>query len=394
MEQFEGVEGAESLLKGVLAHATWVAAAPSAPGNQSPGLPGVLSRFIHSFYCNTRFFHYNGNMYGNNLIKVFKSIDLLAQSGGCTITKIQEELGISRRSVYRLLDTLKDLSFPLYEEKAAAGAGDVWRLSPDYFANLPNINLKDLKLAREEIILLFFLFTKTSTFRHTQLDRYFESLKTKLNVFLPYSLKHPKAITKLDDIFIPSSSNLGDYSSQEDLLDDITDSIVRLNRCIVTYHSFIYHDIKRFQIDPLKLFEHSGALYVLARVIDFDSISILTVRRIKEISVIDQHFDFPEGFDPEEVLDSAAELIIGEPVSARIWFAKDVAEQIKQRKWAFKQDIAEQKDGSIVLSIGTSGVLDIRKWVLSYGCKAKVLEPKILVDEIVEELDRMKHSYR
>jgi predicted DNA-binding transcriptional regulator YafY len=195
-------------------------------------------------------------MYGNNLIKVFKSIDLLAEPCGCTITKIQDELGITRRSVYRLLDTLKDLSFPLIEERGAPGEGDVLKLSLDYFANLPNINLKDLKLAKEEIILLFFIFTKTSTFRHTALDQYFESLKNKLNVFLPYTLKHPKAIAKLDEIFIPSSANLGDYSNQEDVLDDITDSIVHLNRCIVTYHSFIHNDIKRFQVDPLKLFEH------------------------------------------------------------------------------------------------------------------------------------------
>jgi predicted DNA-binding transcriptional regulator YafY len=333
-------------------------------------------------------------MYGNNLLKLFKSIDLLAAPEGCTISKIQEQLSISRRSVYRLLDTLKDLNFPLKDERAAPGEGDVWKLAPDYLLSLPNINLKDLKLTKEEIILLFFLFIKTSTFRHTELDRYFESLKNKLNVFLPFNLKHPKEITKLDDIFIPSSAHLGDYSSQEDVLDDITDSIVHLNRCIVTYHSFIYNDIKRFQIDPLKLFEHSGSLYVLAHVIDFDSIGILTVRRIKQIAVIDQHFDFPEGFDPDEVLDSAAELIIGEPVSARIWFAQEVAEQIRQRKWAFKQEITEQPDGSIVLSIGTSGVLDIRKWVLSFGSKAKVIEPRILIDEIEAEIERMRNVYK
>jgi predicted DNA-binding transcriptional regulator YafY len=201
-------------------------------------------------------------------------------------------------------------------------------------------------------------------------------------------------MTKLDDIFIPSSANLGDYSGQGDILDDITDSIVNLNRCIVTYHSFIYNEIKRFQIDPLKLFEHAGALYMFARVIDFDSISILTVRRIKQIAVIDQHFEFPEGFDPEEILDSAAELIIGEPVSARIWFSKDVADYIRNSRWALKQDISDQPDGSIILSIGSSGVVDIRKWVLSFGSQAKVVEPRILIDEIEAEIERMRSNYR
>jgi len=358
-----------------------------------------ISNFNRLLYRDLEKSRYNkqkamGYMYGKNLVKLFKSIDLLAQNEGVTISDIQSQLEISRRSVYRLLDTLKDLNFPLHDEKSVSGIGDVWKLKQEYLTNLPDIKLQDLKLTKEEIVLLFFLFTRANVFKNTELEKYLETLKAKLDIFLPENLRHIKAITKLDDIFIPSGENLGDYSSQEDLLDDITDSIVRLSRCIVTYHSFIYNEVKHFQIDPLKLFEHSGVLYLFARIIDFDSISILTVKRIKHITVIDQHFEFPEGFNPEEILDSASELIIGESVSARIWFSAEVAAEIKSSHRGIKQEIAEQPDRSVVLSISTAGVLDIKKWVLSFGSNAKVIEPQFLVEEIEAEIERMKSRYR
>jgi predicted DNA-binding transcriptional regulator YafY len=350
--------------------------------------------FFYPGYCTNTAFLYNSQMYGKNLVKLFKSIDILAKKEGATISELQAELGISRRSVYRLLDTLKDLNFPLRDDRAASGLGDVWKLNQEYLTNLPDMRLQDLKLTKEEIILLFFLFTRANVFKNTELEKYLQTLKEKLDIFLPENLRHPKAMTKLDDIFIPSGENLGDYSNQEDILDDITDSIVHLNRCIVTYHSFIYNEVKRFQIDPLKLFEHSGALYLFARVIDFDSISIITVKRVRHITVIDKHFDFPEGFNPEEILDSASELIIGEPVSARIWFSADAATTIKSSTWGIKQEITEQPDRSIVLSISTSGILDIKKWVLSFGSEAKVIEPRFLIEEIEAEIERMRSTYK
>lgn len=48
------------------------------------------------------------------------------------------------------------------------------------------------------------------------------------------------------------------------------------------------------------------------------------------------------------------------------------------RKWAKEQRIIENKDGSIILEIKTSGLNDVKRWVLSYGADAKVIEPEKL----------------
>lgn len=332
-------------------------------------------------------------MYGKNLVKLFKAINLLTRPDGVTITQLQEQLETSRRSVYRLLDTLKDLEFPLYEEKDTSETMKIWKLEEQYLTKLPDISLPELRLTKEEIILLFFLFSRGTVFKKTKLEKHLFSLKNKLDVFLPNNLKSEHAIAKLDDIFIPYSPDLKDYSEKEDILDDLTDSIVQYKRCIVTYHSLAVVQDKLFQIDPLKLFEHESGLYVFVRIVKFSSISILSVEQIKKLSVLERHFEYPAGFKPEEILDSAFFLSFGDPVTARIWFSKDQAQYIKDRQWAPRQEINDQPDGSIILSINASGVFDVKKWVLSFGASARVLEPVNFAREIDEEIKKMLRNY-
>jgi predicted DNA-binding transcriptional regulator YafY len=306
---------------------------------------------------------------------------------------LQEYLETSRRSVYRLLDTLQDLNFPLYEDKLDNNPARKWKLDKDYLAKLPNIRLSELQLTKEEIILLFFLFSRGTVFKNTKLEKYLYSLKEKLDIFLPTNLKKEQAIAKLDDIFIPNSPNLQDYSGKEEILDDLTDSIVKYKRCIITYYSLATNQDKIFQIDPLKMFEHGSSLFVFARIVKYMSISILAVERIKKLTVLETRYEYPLEFNPEEILDSVSILSFGDPMAARIWFSPEQAHYIKTRQWAPEQEINEQADGSIILSISTTGLFDVKKWVLSFGSGAKVLGPEDFAREVNEEILKMMRTY-
>ena len=143
----------------------------------------------------------------------------------------------------------------------------------------------------------------------------------------------------------------------------------------------------------MKLFEHLGELYVFVRVVKYDSISILAVERIIKCTVLETKFDYPEEFRPEEILDTAHPLPPGDPVTARILFTKELASQVRERQWAVRQKIEEQEDGSIILEVDTSGIFDVKKWVLSFGASARILEPDYMVREIDEEIGKMKNNY-
>ena len=78
----------------------------------------------------------------------------------------------------------------------------------------------------------------------------------------------------------------------------------------------------------------------------------------------------------------------------KIWFPAGQARYVKERKWSKTQKFEDQKDGSIILSMSTSGWWDVKRWVLSFGADAKVLQPIELRKEIVEELEAAKHKYK
>ena len=123
-------------------------------------------------------------------------------------------------------------------------------------------------------------------------------------------------------------------------------------------------------------------------------IKVFAVERIKELKVSTASFEYPEGFDPDEMLDASFDIVYDDPIELKIWFSADQARYIKERKWAKEQKISDRDDGSIILEIKTSGWWDVKKWILSYDAEAKVLEPEKLRNEIAAELEKSFRQYK
>ncbi|OGP63888.1 MAG: hypothetical protein A3K22_03240 [Deltaproteobacteria bacterium RBG_16_42_7] len=98
-------------------------------------------------------------------------------------------------------------------------------------------------------------------------------------------------------------------------------------------------------------------------------------------------------FDPEEALESAFDIVSDDPIEAKIWFSADQAKYIKERKWAKDQKITDQPDGSVILEMKTSGCDDVKRWVLSFGAEAEVLEPEKLRRDVMNELKTASRKY-
>ncbi|QEN06325.1 WYL domain-containing protein [Thiospirochaeta perfilievii] len=74
-------------------------------------------------------------------------------------------------------------------------------------------------------------------------------------------------------------------------------------------------------------------------------------------------------------------------------FDKSQTLYISERNWAKEQKIEILDDGNLLLWLRTSGRHDIKRWVLSYGADAELLEPESLRKEIADELITMSKRY-
>ncbi|NTW88180.1 MAG: WYL domain-containing protein [Desulfobulbaceae bacterium] len=67
---------------------------------------------------------------------------------------------------------------------------------------------------------------------------------------------------------------------------------------------------------------------------------------------------------------------------------------LKERKWHPSQKIEENQDGSVILLLTVKHLLELKRWILSWGSMAEVLGPKSFVEENEKTIDEIRSLYR
>src|SRR3990170_337098 len=304
----------------------------------------------------------------------------------------QKSLGLTGGRYIVCLSLYRSSDFQSMKIKSVWKRKNAGNLRLRNLKKLPNIKLPDINLSLPEIISLYFLKGEERLYKGTDIGKHINSAFNKIGVFAPNGLADK--IDKIKTLFIPFSKFAKDYSGKERFIESLTEGMLQKKTCHVKYHSFSENEIKEFRIDPLNFFERKGGLYFFARITRFGDIRMLAVERIQTMELTNDYFEYPDDFDPEEVLSSAFDIIYDDPIEAKIWFPAAQARYIKERQWAKEQKIKEQKDGSIILEMKTSGFWDVKKWALSFGAEAEVLEPKELREAIGNEIKKVMGVYK
>ncbi|MFW6324954.1 MAG: helix-turn-helix transcriptional regulator [Desulfovibrionales bacterium] len=331
-------------------------------------------------------------MRGKNLIQILRAIDLIGRKSGATIAELQEHLGRDRTSIYRLITTLQELRFPIREERNPDDERiKIWMLEESFLTKLPNLSLPNLNLTLSEIIALYLLKSNAGMYQGTNIESILQSVFFKLDQYVPEQFA--RNIDRLQSVFIGTSKMTKDYSGKEEIINDLTRAVLRNRVCRIRYHAFLDDNEKQYRIEPLNFFVNNGGLYLFVRVPKYGDIRILAVERILSVTRTEESFDYPEDFDPEEKLATCFDLVLDQPVHARIRFSAYQAKYIRERRYAPTQKIIENKDGSIILDIETSGWNEIIRWVVRYGPEAEVLEPEALRDQVRDYLRSALENY-
>lgn len=335
--------------------------------------------------------------YFHQLGKLLRIVDCLAKPQGAGIKELQEALECNDRTVYRWIDTIESLGFPV-EELSDRGYKR-YRLIDSYVEKLPNISIPDFNMSFSDIILLHVILSQDRVSRGTQLENRMENLLKRLSTSLP--VKEQKLIEAVRGLAISNPRPQKDYSQKEDIIQRLTEAILGKKRCSVLYHSFHKKKNTWFPIHPLHFFESQGGLYVMVQLAEMkepaesvvDTIRVLAVERIRELILTKETFAYPEGLDPHELLSRAFDVVWNEPIEVKVWFSESAAPYVKERVWPGHYEFEENDDGSLVMHLKTSGYGDVKRWILSFGNDARVLEPLKLRDDIAETCRKMAEGY-
>lgn len=336
--------------------------------------------------------------YFRNVSKILRAIDLLARPQGVSNKELASHLGLSIRSVFRLLATLSDFGFPITDERTGYGSETRHYLHESYTQKLPNIRLPQINLSPREYLFLCFLLARDSIFADSEVERDLSSLKTKLTILLPAPSPvvpsgRPCSPQQLAARFTSSPNGYKSYAGHDAVLDTVLDGLEQLRAMHITYYSPSHKTTKSYTVHPLKLFEHRGGIYLFVRLPKHDIIRILAVDRIKTAKLLDAAFAYPRDFDAEALLANAFDLTLDDPISASIRFSAREAPYVSERHWSVDQRIEEHPDGSCTLTLSTSGTRDLLRWLLSFGSGAEILSPPELRDALYAEAIKLANLY-
>jgi proteasome accessory factor B len=133
-------------------------------------------------------------------------------------------------------------------------------------------------------------------------------------------------------------------------------------------------------VDPYHLANINGEWFLFA----FDhlrkDIRTFVPARIKAVRQTGATFERPQGFSLEQRLrDSFGVHSGGGSHRVVIAFTPGVADFIREKRWHDSQELRELKSGGVELRLKLSSLVEIERWILSWGGNARVLQPKELV---------------
>ncbi len=147
-------------------------------------------------------------------------------------------------------------------------------------------------------------------------------------------------------------------------------------------------------IDPYHGVRFEGDWYIVGHCSLRDEIRTFSMSRILTAKKTGEVFQIPIDFNFQKFSGSHFGVHWSDTeINVKIRFSVRVADYAKERIWHPSQKIIECDDGSVILSLTVNHLLELKRWILSWGEDAQVLEPDSFVQDIVSTLKRSTEHY-
>ena len=307
----------------------------------------------------------------------------LEASRRLTIDDMAARTGVTTRTIRRDLEALQSAGFPLFDETHEGKK--YWTLEHRAFRRLD-----DTAFTLAELSALYFSRTLVECLAATPFQRDVRSAFDKLAGALTPGMRQfldrlPLVMQAKAEPGTRPAAARGKEMSQ------LLDATLNHRRVVMRYHSFSSDREKDYTIEPARVVFAEGALYLVAYVPEYRESRTFAVDRIRSLSVTEERF---EPVDAEE--DAFAHSLgvhQGPPERIEIAFEPRIARYVKERMWHASQEVEEQPDGTVRLTLSVSNDRALRSWILGFGPLARVVSPAALAAQIVAELEESRARY-
>ncbi len=303
---------------------------------------------------------------------------------GVTVREMAAELHVNQKTIRRDLETFQRVGFPL-EEVLQDHGRKAWRLTPD--RNQPALNF-----AYDEALALYLGRRFLEPLAGTPFWAASQTALRKIRAMLgDGAAKYAESFARS---FYQTSVGTGDYSRKADIIDALMVGIEECKAVFLTYQSLQATEPTTYDCYPYGLLYHRGSLYLVGHAPDHQMIRHWKVDRIEQAEVTKFPFNRPVDFDLQQHLRGSFGVFHGDgDICVKVRFTPTVARYVAESRWHESQQLARQKDGSVLAEFHLSTTEEIKRWLLSFGRHAEVLEPEELRKGIATELLCLLETY-
>ena len=136
-------------------------------------------------------------------------------------------------------------------------------------------------------------------------------------------------------------------------------------------------------VDPYHLANINGEWFLFAYDHGRNDVRTFAPARVQSATPTGKTFPRPEKFSLENRLRGSFGVHSSEgEFEVVLRFNARAADYVREKKWHASQQLRERKDGGVELQLKLTSLVEIERWVLSWGGDAVVLKPKALADSV------------
>lgn len=317
------------------------------------------------------------------ITRLLKLLQALQAGDGQNAQGIAQACGVSRRTVFRDLETLREAGVPLEFNKA----DDRYRIAGDFF--LPPTNFTPA-----EALAIIALAGQAGDDQRLPFFRPARTAASKLESSLPAPLRRElRRVARSIHVRINALDRL---AAQESVYQQLVDALAQRRVVQIQYASLTEWEPIETRLRPYQLLFNRHSWYVIGRSSLHGEPRTFNLSRIRSLELTNETYPMPRGFSLDRYLGNAWNLMAepGPDAHVVVRFSSMVASNVAEVAWHKTQRVEFRDDGSMDFHVQVSGLNEIVWWILGYGDQAQVLRPVKLRRLVAQRVANMQQMYR
>lgn len=297
-------------------------------------------------------------------------------------SSLAREYEVSSRTILRDIEYMRDmLDAPVEYDRSRRG----------YYYSEPRYHLPAMDIRESDLFAICIAEKALEQYANTPVYEKLSSVFDKLRSLLPDSVSINASWIDTNYTFMRESHTMID----PEIWETVSLSLRWRKRVRLTHQKAGAESPVKRLVDPYHIVSYRGEWYLIGLCHLRYAILRFAISRIKEAEMTDQNYEVKDSFDFDAFMGSHFGITTEErEYSVEIEFSPSQAPYIRERTWHPAQAVQERGDGGVVLSFPTNSLFEVKRWVLSWGSDARVLSPKILADQVRDDLEKAAAGYR